>query len=388
MSASQAGAVIWPPASKEGMSRIADRVKQAFTSTRAHDEGCEPLLQPGEAGGSGDTAGGGGGRAGGGGDTAGGSGDTAGGAADKRGRERERFAALGRELCTAWEASVGRPMFATELLRHIRGAYKSRGAGVSLAAFASGAHAAQSASFAAARQVHREYLGDDLSEEAFIKKDLFSYDDDEDPEAFKRRIEDELLEGEAYGRKMRARLSGVYRRAFGEDMHPDDLEHCFALSRAARSAVSGDDANRLAAGLNDELNAVALAVARVYGDVLGRDPEPAEVRDEVQGFRACASARPAGRLKEEDGSGADERFAAAEDALRLRLHGGLEFHDVLKGIINERAGGGLSQRDLFRALRAVLDACSGRPEALTEGGNPASDRAAWKIDPREYVVRT
>ena len=47
MSASQAGAVIWPQASKEGMSRIADRVKQAFTSTRAHDEGCEPLLQPG-----------------------------------------------------------------------------------------------------------------------------------------------------------------------------------------------------------------------------------------------------------------------------------------------------------------------------------------------------
>jgi hypothetical protein len=300
-----------------------------------------------------------------------------------------RAAAIGRKLAARWAAVVGRPMFATELVRHLPAtaeAAKQFGASFSgLAAFARKAYDRQTQSFLAARQVYREYLAEELSEEAFLEKEIFTYVDDEDPGAFKARIEDDILDGDFYSVKMRARLSDVYRAGFGLAMHGDDVEHCFDIARISRATVSGDAANRIATSLNQEVESISLRVSEVYLDVLGRDPDEAEVRDEVQEFRRHV---PKSFYTGSGGPIGDSPtiFDPAAEDLRFRLHRSLEFHDVLKRVIAEKTGvggarnGAGGNRELFRALRTLLDRCGDSPEKLTEKGNPARSEAEWKVD--------
>jgi hypothetical protein len=78
-------------------------------------------------------------------------------------------------------------------------------------------------------------------------------------------------------------------------------------------------------------------------------------------------------------------LAPAAETLRVRLHRSLEFHEVLKREISARiaaaAGGAApSNRQIFGALSAVVDRCGGRPETMTESGNPAAPGAVWRVD--------
>ena len=359
-------------------------------------------------------------------------------------------AAAGRGLAARWSISVGRPMLATELLRHLpsappacavagvappaglsdgtpdpepelydapAGASKAS-AGASKAAseaskaadeFVKAAYSRQSESFLAARSAYREFLGEELSEQAFLRRDVFEYRDDETPAAFRSRIEDAILAGRPYSAKMGARLQSVYSRAFGEPLHPDDREYGARIARDARAAVSGDAAVAISARLHEELACLEARATRVFLDVLGREPDAKELRAEVPALRALVppeyysdthwdekngeaeaegamgsegqmgSEGPSGR-----GGGLWRLLAPAAESLRVRLHRSLEFHEVLKREIAARAaaasGRAPSNREIFGALSAVVAGCAGRPETLTEAGNPAAPGAVWLVD--------
>ena len=239
-------------------------------------------------------------------------------------------------MSDVWASVVGRPMFATELVRHLPGAAAAHLRDGSLRGFVSDAYSRQNQSFLAARYSDREYLADELTEEA-LGKEIFTYVDDEDPAVFKSRIEDDIRRRRV--RQEDAVLSMGFTSAFGEDMHPDDMLHCFEIARLMRATVSGDSANHIATCLNDELDCVASRVGEVYQDVLGRDPDAAEIRDEIPLFRehVPASFYTAG-WGDLAGEELSDRFGPAADELRFRLHRSLEFHDVLKRIISEKTG--------------------------------------------------
>jgi hypothetical protein len=303
-------------------------------------------------------------------------------------------------------------MLATELLRHLPSAPRAcdaaefaGDAGLCdgserpppgncdvLDEFVQAAYSRQSESFLAARSVYREFLGEELSEQAFLCRDIFEYSDDETPSAFRGRVEDAVLAGQPYSAKMGARLESVYSRAFGEPLHPDDRAYGARIARDARAAVSGDAAVRISTRLYEELSHLCDRIAGVYLDVLGRQPDPKELRSEVPAMRSLVPPEfysDAGwdekNADDEEGSGGLWRLLApAAEALRVRLHRSLEFHEVLKGVIAARiaaaTGGAPSNRVVFGTLAAVVEGCGGRPETLTEGGNPAAPEAVWLVD--------
>lgn len=294
-------------------------------------------------------------------------------------------------------------MLATELLRHLPSVPSAEG----VDEFVKAAYSRQSESFLAARSVYREFLGEDLSENAFLCKEIFEYSDDETPAEFRGRIEDAILAGPAYSAKMGSRLESVYSRAFGEPLHPDDRAYCARIARDARAAVSGDGAVRISTRLHEELASLGERASRVFLDVLGREPDRKELRNEVPALRALVPPEfytedgwdekngDADAGADADGSGeaaADgsrggglwRLLAPAAESLRVRLHRSLEFHEVLKKEISARVaastGRAPSNREIFGALSAVVDRCGGRPETLTECGNPANPDAVWRVD--------
>jgi hypothetical protein len=288
----------------------------------------------------------------------------------------------------------------------------SAGASKEVDEFVKAAYSRQSESFLAARSAHREFLGEELSEQAFLRRDIFEYRDDETPAAFRGRIEDAILAGRPYSSKMGARLEIVYSRAFGEPLHPDDREYGARIARDARAAVSGDAAVGISARLHEELACLEARATRVFLDVLGREPDAKELRAEVPALRALVPPEyySDGRWDEKNGqadvyAGADAHadaqgpqgpeglsargglwrlLAPAAESLRVRLHRSLEFHEVLKREISARAlaasGRAPSNREIFGALSAVVAGCAGRPETLTEAGNPAAPGAVWLVD--------
>ena len=148
------------------------------------------------------------------------------------------------------------------------------------------------------------------------------------------------MRGEAYARLMRDRLRSTYFSTFGGDLHPEDLEHCFALAREERLPLGSERISELLIQMRAALDGIEACVDIVYRRVLLRPADAEERRENVQRFRA------------------EEFEDLACKRLAVELHGSLEFLDVVKTTIAsaylEKHLRDIRPKQLFEALAAVM----------------------------------
>lgn len=178
--------------------------------------------------------------------------------------------------------------------------------------------------------IHRDYLGERLSEAAFARRYLPGALTDDLADAHREAT----LASEAYRRNMRARLGALHNTLFGEDLSEEEGAFLFERDvRARKLSLQSDRLNDVVVAFAEQTTRLSEVAAGVYRACLGREPEDAELRAVLHGFRV------------------DEAAAAAR--LRAQLTASLEYREVLRAAA-VRQQPGLSVPAVFRLLERVL----------------------------------
>lgn len=226
-----------------------------------------------------------------------------------------------------WQTETGRKIDVYEFIRYYRDRPDKK--------VIAGVFERQDAAMAFVDRVHRDYLGRSVTRDEFLERYLF----DHDKPHFEAEVMATVLCGEEYRLEMCKRLEQSYRKLFGVDLHPDDMEHVFVILRDRKAELHGEDINEELIRTNDQIREIADSVNAVYKQTLNRTADSDEVRECVATFRAY---------------GRD----FAESELAARLHESLEFHDVIKDRFKasflKKNGREPKTREVYDALAQTL----------------------------------
>ena len=239
-----------------------------------------------------------------------------------------------------WRSATGRKIDIHEFVRY----YREDPGEAAICEICAGLDSA----LAFADGAYRGYAGRGLSRDEFLER----YGALHDSPGFDDEVIARLLAGDEYRREMCKALQRGNATLFGEDLHPEDMEHAFRVLQDLRAPLGGEEVNNELIRMHDELRDITGAVQAVYQRVLGRPADGVEERECVPEFRV--------RAREE-----------ASRELEARLCGSLEFHDVIKeryrGWFERRHGRAASQREVYEALRDIVQR-HGRDMTLARSG--------------------
>lgn len=225
-----------------------------------------------------------------------------------------------------WESAAGKKIDVYEFIRY----YPLRPDANSVA----GIVKAQDAALKLVDKIHFDYLGRRVSMDEFLDR----YLTDHVRPDFEADVLGAVLGGDEYRSMMRKRMSAVHMSMFGVEIHSDDLEYVLAIARGRKLELYSEGVAEEIIKAHEGITEISELVNNVYNDVLNRDADAEEIRSCVVDFRCNAD--------------------AAKAALERRLHGCLEFHDVLKSRIRESyeksRGRPPKPSEVYSALARVL----------------------------------
>ena len=226
-----------------------------------------------------------------------------------------------------WQTATGHKIDVYEFIRYFREGPDKKD--ISRAA------EKQEAARAFVDKVHRDYLGRGVTRDEFLERYLF----DLDKPHFEAEVMATVLGGEEYRLEMCKHLEKSNLKLFGVELHPDDLDHAFAVVRDKKAVLHGEEINEELIRTNDHMREICDAVNDVYKKTLDRPADADEVRECVSTFRAYG-----------------QDFAKNE--LATRLHDSLEFHDVIKdrfrASFEKKHGRKPKPREVYDALARAL----------------------------------
>lgn len=226
-----------------------------------------------------------------------------------------------------WQTATGKKIDIYEFIRYFRERPDKEG----IARIAENQEAAR----LFVDRVHRDYLDRGVTRDEFLERYMFEHD----RQHFEAEVMATVLGGEEYRLAMSRRLDESNRRLFGVGLHAEDLDHVFAVVRDRKAVLRGEEVNEELIRTNDHMREITDAVNEVYKATLDRNADAEEVRECVSTFRAY---------------GRD----AAKSELAERLHGGLEFHDVLKdrfrASYEKKHGRKPKTREVYEALARLI----------------------------------
>lgn len=171
-----------------------------------------------------------------------------------------------------------------------------------------------------ARGAHAHLLGDVLDEIDFVRKYVGRHRAQE----FCASLPSEILSSPLYENRITNRLMVVQKRLYDVALDDEEVARLFLQAQAAGVGVSDDEVSSLLHAHRRECDALVSEVVNVFVEILNREPDHNELREEVVVFRDSGAVVMSESLKDA------ECLSAAKIELAVRLSKGFEFHDVIK----------------------------------------------------------
>lgn len=184
-------------------------------------------------------------------------------------------------------------------------------------------------------KIHKDYIGRGVGADEFLERYVFDYDSSN----FHNEVIAAVLASDEYRNEMAKQLDKRYNDMFGQELHPDDMEHILFQVRAKGLPLCSEEISDDLVKVNDQLRSIGEWAEKIYEDVLRRVADRDDVRECVSEYRAYGD-------KE------------AEARLRRNLYQSLEYHDIVKDeirlILEEKLDRSPSKREVFARLADVL----------------------------------
>jgi hypothetical protein len=230
-----------------------------------------------------------------------------------------------------WQETTGTRIDIYEFLRY----YNELGGSFSSIEHITHVKKQQQDAFVVASNIYKEYIDVDLSYEQFYAEHMIEYDRPE----FSDMLIFSLVQGFEYNHRMRDTISRIYKNAFDEDIHEQDLDYYFGIAKSNILPIHGDEISKLVFSLGEELKMITTSVTKIYEVVLKRCPDMVEIRNNVSNYRAMT-------IKD------------AEKLISDNLYSDIEFQEVFKAEVVKKIDS-TRNSEIFRYMRNILSECQG-----------------------------